>query len=87
MPRVKLSKISNNLVIDWQLSQIQIPVVEVIDVSFDDVYADKDKTAIRIGFPYGNTERIVIETTQSTYILFTSNEDSIKEKIRFLMNH
>lgn len=45
----------------------------------------QEKEAIRIGFPSGNTDRVVIKTEKETYILFTSI-GGIKEKILTLMN-
>ncbi|MFX5502080.1 hypothetical protein ACM5ME_18985, partial [Bacillus subtilis] len=39
------------------------------------------KSAVRIGFPYGSTDRVVIKTANNTYILFTTNAASIMSKI------
>ncbi|UGB33110.1 SunI/YnzG family protein [Metabacillus sp. B2-18] len=68
-------KKSNNIVsIKWQLTKVEIPTSEIIDVS-------EEKEAIRIGTPYGTTDRVVIKTTKKTYILYTTNPTSIKNKI------
>jgi len=40
----------------------------------------EEKSAVRIGFPYGSTNRIVIKTANSTYLLFTTNPASIMNK-------
>lgn len=75
-------KKSNNIVsIKWQLTKVDIPTSEIIDVSLDDTYGGEEKEAIRIGTPYGTTDRVVIKTTKKTYILYTTNPTSIKNKI------
>ncbi|MGG4169398.1 PH domain-containing protein [Rossellomorea vietnamensis] len=77
---VKVSRNNENLRIKWQLSQIDIPLSEIKDVSMDDTYGGEDQNAIRIGFPYGHTDRVVIKTRSETYILYTSN-GGLKDKI------
>jgi hypothetical protein len=77
---IKISKNDTNLTIKWQLSKIDIPLSEITDVLNDDTYGGEDKKAIRIGFPYGHTDRIVIKTTSESYIVFTSI-GGLKEKI------
>lgn len=77
---IKVEK-SKNLIINWQLSKIEIPIKEINDVFLDPNYGGEEKSAVRIGFPYGSTDRVVIKTTNSTYILFTTNAASIMNKI------
>lgn len=55
-------KIGNDLVIRHQFSKVAIPIPDIINVTSDDTYAGKDKHEIRIGSPYGTTERIAIHT-------------------------
>jgi Bacterial PH domain len=81
---VKASRNNENLRIKWQLSQIDIPLSEIKDVTLDDTYGGEDKKAIRIGFPYGHTDRVVIKTSAETYILYTSN-GGLKDKILSFM--
>jgi Bacterial PH domain len=81
---VKVSRNNENLRIKWQLSQIDIPLSEIKDVTMDDTYGGEDQKAIRIGLPYGHTDRIVIKTHSETYILFTSN-GGLKNKILSFM--
>ena len=81
---VKVSRNNENLRIKWQLSQIDIPLSEIKDVTMDDTYGGEDKKAIRIGLPYGHTDRIVIKTLSETYILYTSN-GGLKDKILSFM--
>lgn len=42
---------------------------------------ERRKEAVRIGFPYGSTDRVVIKTAYNTYILFTTNPALIMSKI------
>lgn len=78
---VKVEKSKENLVINWQLSKIEIPIKEINDVFLDPNYGGEEKSAVRIGFPYGSTDRVVIKTANNTYILFTTNAASIMNKI------
>jgi hypothetical protein len=77
---IKVSRNGGNLRIKWQLSQIDIRLSEIKEVSMDDTYGGEEKKEIRIGFPYGHTDRVVIKTSMETYILYTSN-GGMKEKV------
>ncbi|MEK3906528.1 hypothetical protein [Oceanobacillus sp. FSL K6-0127] len=77
---VKVTKEEDKIVIKWQLQKIKIPISEIMDVTNDESYAGEDKTANRIGYPYGTTDRIHIKTIKSNYIIYTSI-GSVKEKI------
>ena len=77
---VKVSRKDENLHIKWQLSQIDIPISNIKEVLMDDTYSGEEKMAVRIGLPYGHTDRVVIKTRSETYILYTSN-GGLKEKI------
>ncbi|PFA63060.1 hypothetical protein CN378_18675 [Bacillus sp. AFS015802] len=81
---VKVSRNGENLRIQWQLSQIDIPFSEIKEVTNDDTYSGEEKKAIRIGYPYGHTDRVVIKAKSGTYILYTSNGGT-REKILLLM--
>ncbi|MED3752017.1 hypothetical protein [Geobacillus stearothermophilus] len=78
---IKVEKLNDNLVISWLLSKIEIPISDIVKVTLDDTYGGEEKTAIRIGTPYGETDRVVIQTHSNTYILFTTDAVSIKNKI------
>jgi hypothetical protein len=86
MSGIKIEQLNDNLVISWLLSKIEIPISEIVEVTLDDTYGGEEKTAIRIGTPYGETDRVVIHTHSNTYILFTTNGVSIKNKISSFMN-
>ncbi|MCY8491126.1 hypothetical protein [Bacillus atrophaeus] len=78
---IKVEKSNENLIINWQLSKVKIPIKEINDVFLDPNYGGEEKSAVRIGFPYGSTDRVVIKTANRTYILFTTNAASIMNKI------
>ncbi|MFT4400659.1 hypothetical protein ABZM97_10685 [Bacillus vallismortis] len=75
---INVEKTNENLIINWQLSKIEIPIKEI---NVDPNYGGEEKSAVRIGFPYGSTDRVVIKTVNNTYILCTTNAASIMSKI------
>ncbi|ARA98710.1 MULTISPECIES: hypothetical protein [Geobacillus] len=86
MSGIKVEKLNDKLVISWLLSKIEVPISDIVKVTFDDTYGGEEKTAIRIGTPYGATDRLVILTHSNTYILFTTDAISIKNKIFSFIN-
>ncbi|SLL15428.1 Uncharacterised protein [Mycobacteroides abscessus subsp. abscessus] len=80
MLEVKVTKHNDHLHIKWQLSTIEIPLSDITAVANDETYAGKEVSGIRIGFPYGNTDRVIIHTKTDTYIIFTSI-GNLKDKI------
>ncbi|MBH9966311.1 hypothetical protein [[Bacillus] enclensis] len=77
---LKVTENQGILQIRWQLSKIEIPLADIVNVEDDDTYGGREKSAIRIGNPYGHTDRVVIQTKTETYILFTSI-GGLREKI------
>lgn len=76
-----IKKVNSDVVIRWLLTKTTIPLSDILTVTTDDTYGGKEKQAIRIGMPYGTTDRVVIITKKSTYILFTTNYLSIQKKL------
>lgn len=83
---ISVTPSGENLIIRWQLTKIEIPLAEITEVTLDDTYGGSDKEAIRIGTPYGTTDRVAIKTMTRTYLLFTTNATAIKEKTEQLLN-
>ncbi|MGD8190916.1 hypothetical protein ACQCN2_13140 [Brevibacillus ginsengisoli] len=79
---IDVTKSNDKVIIKWQLSKVEIPIHDIIDVRLDDTYGGEEKEAIRIGTPYGTTDRVVIETKTKTYILYTTNYYSIMHKLK-----
>ncbi|TXC92917.1 hypothetical protein FS935_01615 [Metabacillus litoralis] len=78
---ISVTKSYDTVIVKWQLSKVEIAVADILDVCLDDTYGGEEKGAIRIGTPYGTTDRVVIKTKIKTYILYTTNPISIKNKI------
>lgn len=78
---IKVKKTEKELNIKWQLSEVVILLEEITEVIEDDTYAGESAGAIRIGTPYGTTDRIVIKTRDQDYILFTTNKSTILNEI------
>ncbi|WP_082233054.1 hypothetical protein [Halobacillus massiliensis] len=68
------------ILVTWQLSKVEIPKYEILEVLNDDSFSGEDAAAYRLGFPYGTTERIIIITKKENYVLFT-NDTNLKNKI------
>jgi len=83
--KVEVKEKDGNLQIKWLLSKIDIPLSDITEVLSDDTYGGEEPAAIRLGFPYGNSDRVVIKTVKETYIIFT-NIGGLKEKIFSFMN-
>ncbi|GAE28207.1 hypothetical protein JCM9140_4417 [Halalkalibacter wakoensis JCM 9140] len=80
MFEVKVKKLAEHIEIKWQLSTIRILISDIVEVFSDETYGGEEKPAIRIGYPYGTTDRVTIKTKNKTYLLYTS-QPSLKEKI------
>lgn len=79
---INVKKTKKELIISWQLTEITIPLHDVIEVTEDDTYAGvEESNVIRIGTPYGTTDRILIKTAKQNYVLFTTNKVSILNAI------
>lgn len=78
---INVEKSNENIVIKYQLAKVEIPISDIIEVTLDDTYAGTDMKAIRIGSPYGTTDRVLIKTKTNHYILFTANYTFIINKI------
>ncbi|WP_046212420.1 SunI/YnzG family protein [Paenibacillus wulumuqiensis] len=78
---IDVKKVDNDIVIKHQFTKLVIPVADIISVSLDDTYGGKEANAIRIGTPYGTTDRVAIQTKTNNYILFTTNYTQIMNTI------
>ncbi|MGG4037840.1 hypothetical protein [Heyndrickxia ginsengihumi] len=83
---INVKKDNDKILIQWQLTKIEIPISNIENISLDDTYAGEEKTAIRIGTPFATTDRVVIKTNKDTYILFTTNSTAIINKIKSYLN-
>lgn len=81
MVGINISKKENDLVIKWQMSKTSIPIKDITSIAFDNTYGGGPNEAVRIGTPYGTTDRLVIHTETRSYLLFTTNIHSLTKKI------
>ncbi|WP_046227325.1 SunI/YnzG family protein [Paenibacillus dauci] len=78
---IDVKKVDDDIIIRHQFTKLVIPVADIISVSLDDTYGGKETNAIRIGAPYGTTDRVAIQTKTNNYILFTTNYTKIMNTI------
>ncbi|MFP7474184.1 hypothetical protein SFC55_24650 [Niallia taxi] len=78
---IEIKKTDTELLIKWQLTQVTILNEDILEVIEDETYAGEDLNAIRIGTPYGTTDRIYIKTKKQNYILYTTNKIALLNKI------
>ncbi|SES21327.1 hypothetical protein SAMN04487944_1243 [Gracilibacillus ureilyticus] len=71
-----------NIIIKWQFSKIVIPSEGIKEVLSDDTYGGNDPKALRIGFPYGSTDRVLLRTNEGNYLIYTSNPHTITKKLK-----
>lgn len=76
-----VKKVKTDIVIRWLFTKITIPTADILEITTDDTYGGKEKQAIRLGMPYGTTDRVVVITKKNTYVLFTTNALSIQTKL------
>lgn len=69
----------------WQLSKYEIPLAQITSVTLDDTYGGSELSAVRIGHAR-STERILIRTTNQSYILFTNSVNLISQ-IQAMVSH
>ncbi len=78
---IDVQKVDQDIIIKHQFTKLVIPIADIVSVSLDDTYGGKEADAIRIGTPYGTTDRVAIQTKDKHYILFTTNYTSIMNTI------
>lgn len=79
---IDVRKRKEELIISWQLAEVTIPLLDVLEVIEYATYAGvEEPTAIRIRTAYGTTDRILIRTVKQNYVLFTTNKVSILKAI------
>ncbi|MGG1220913.1 hypothetical protein ABE236_26135 [Priestia endophytica] len=78
---IDVKKTKRELIIKWQLAKFNIPLEDIIEVSEDDTYGGAKTDAIRVGPPYGTTDRIYIKTKKQDYIIFTTDKFTIMKEI------
>ncbi|KML12510.1 hypothetical protein VL07_06375 [Bacillus safensis] len=58
------------LVLKFGLSKTEIPIDQIVSIKESDKYGFADNIDYRIGAPYGQPDRIVIETMNKRFLVF-----------------
>lgn len=82
---IDVKQVENDIVIRHQFTKLVIPIEDLVSVSLDDTYGGQEADAIRIGTPYGTTDRVAIQTKTKNYLLFTTNYTRIMNTINEAM--
>ncbi|WP_280771185.1 hypothetical protein [Salipaludibacillus daqingensis] len=85
MFEIDVSTSRSHLIIQWQLSNIKVPIKEITEISHDDSYGGVNQPGIRIGTPSDSTDRLVIKTPSRNFILFTSKGPQLENKLNSIM--
>lgn len=80
-----VKKDNNEVNIQWRVADIKIPTSEIQNISQDqDIHAvpklDADKVS-RIGSTFGKTNRIIIDTNDHEYIIYTHNDQKVYNEL------
>ncbi|RNB37822.1 hypothetical protein [Staphylococcus aureus] len=76
-----VKKDNNEVRIQWRVADIKIPTNEIKNISQDqDLHAVPDlesKNISRIGSTFGKTNRVIIDTDDHEYIIYTHNDQKV----------
>ena len=75
----------NEVRIQWRVADIKIPNNEIKNISQDqDIHAVPDengKEISRIGSTFGKTNRVIIDTDDHKYIIYTQNDQKVYNEL------
>lgn len=81
MSRISITKSRDSIMIAWQSAEITIPLKDIITISTNDVPHNKLDHVVYIGTPATSKNRILIHTTNLSFIIFVVNPSIILEEI------
>ncbi|EKU45838.1 hypothetical protein [Staphylococcus massiliensis] len=71
--------------IQWRVADIRIPNEDIVNVSEDqDIHATPDlddEQISRIGTTFGKTNRVIIDTKDHEYIIYTLNDKKVYNEV------
>ena len=80
-----VKKNDNEVRIQWRVADIKIPHHEIKNVTQDqDIHAvpeENGKEISRIGSTFGKTNRVLIDTDQHLYIIYTQNDQKVYNEL------
>ena len=80
-----VKKNENEVNIQWRVADIKIPTNQIKNISQDqDIHAlpDLDASKVsRIGSTFGKTNRVIIDTDDHEYIIYTHNDQKVYNEL------
>lgn len=80
-----VKKDNNEVRIQWRVGDIKIPTSEIKNISQDqEIHAVPDldsKNISRIGSTFGKTNRVIIDTDDHEYIIYTHNDQKVYNEL------
>lgn len=81
-----VKKDDNEVRIQWRVADIKIPTDKIKNISQDqDIHALPDnsngKEVSRIGSTFGKTNRVIIDTDDHEYIIYTQNDQKVYNEL------
>ncbi len=78
-------KDNNEVRIQWRVADIKIPTSEIKNITQDqDIHAVPkldSKDVSRIGSTFGKTNRVIIDTEDHEYIIYTQNDQKVYNEL------
>lgn len=79
---MRVTKNDKEVNIKWRVADITIPNEDILSVKEDtNIYAgadeNNDEKVVRIGSTFGKTNRILLNTKDKKYIIYTHNDKKI----------
>jgi len=69
---MRITKNDKEVNIKWRVADITIPNEHILSVK-----EDNDEKVVRIGSTFGKTNRILLDTKDKKYIIYTHNDKKI----------
>ncbi|HBI0715798.1 TPA: hypothetical protein I2Y49_RS11955 [Staphylococcus aureus] len=80
-----IKKDNNEVRIQWRVADIKIPTSEIKIITQDqDIHAVPkldSKDVSRIGSTFGKTNRVIIDTEDHEYIIYTQNDQKVYNEL------
>lgn len=80
-----VKKDNNEVRIQWRVADIKIPTSEIKSITQDqDIHAVPkldSKDVSRIGSTFGKTNRVIIDTEDHEYIIYTQNDQKVYNEL------
>ncbi|MBX0358477.1 PH domain-containing protein [Halobacillus sp. Nhm2S1] len=78
---VRVKEKGDLISIRWFLSKIEIPKKDIVNVYESSEYGGDSSVTHHIGQPYARADRVIIQTKDAKYLIYTNNGASILEKL------